>query len=106
MIRKILLYLSMIPSILILLIAAVSSRLTSGFDEENVNLILEYLSEAKQLKEVKVGENDIDLLVILYQIDSHSHWIITGCIIWIVVAFYIIMTIKGGNKGGNKKAKI
>lgn len=94
MIKKILLLLSLIPGILIILIVAVAKRLTSGFDSESIDFMLDYVSAFDDVS----GGNGASIMFFLHQINIYSHWIITASIIWIVVVIYLMINRRKNNE--------
>lgn len=95
MVKRILLFLSLIPGILIILIVAVAKRLTTGFDSESIEFMFSYVS----VFESTAGGSGASLIFLLHQLNEYSHWIITASIIWIVVVIYINIII---NRRRNK----
>lgn len=67
---------------------AVAIRMTEGFDSKSIDLLAQYVSELNGSMEIFSSEAGI--LFFLYQVSEYSHWIFTGCIIWIVVILYFL----------------
>lgn len=93
MIKRILLILSLIPGFLVILIAAVSKRLTSHFDSESINILMNYVSEFDGNME-GLASSEAGVMFAMYKINEYSHWIITGAIIWIVVILFILISLR------------
>ena len=89
MIKKILLILAMIPAFIVMLITAVAKRLTSEFDSDSIGFLVGYLTEfqgASGLKELT--DSDAGVLFFLHEISTYSHWIITVCVIWLIIIHF------------------
>lgn len=106
MIKKILLILATIPAILVMLITAVAARVANDFDTESIEFLVSYLSEFQGSNGMlELVSSEAGILFVLHQINGYSHWIMTACIIWIVVILFFLMN-KRRIKGGKRKQKI
>lgn len=85
--NKLFFILSLIPAIIVILLTFVSIRLTTGLENEEIKRMLEYLSAFGGKEELL--DSDVGFMFYLVNIKTYSHWIFTGCAIWIISILYV-----------------
>ena len=103
MIKRILLYLMLIPGMFSILLVAVSNRLALQMNSEAIELVTKYAVELQGLGGATgMMSSDMGLMFIMYQINKYSHLIITICVIYIMIIIYLL-TISRRNKNEKRK---
>lgn len=99
MIKKIFFSLLMLFGIFVAIVTSVAIRVTENFDSESIDLLSKYFSELSNSGGMtNFLTSEAGLLFILYKIKEFSHWIYTGCILWIVLTFYFLIRKENKNE--------
>lgn len=102
-IKKIGLILLILLGFLIMIITETSIRITEGFDSNSINIFLNYISEFSGMNGTKeILGSEAGIMFLFYKIKEHSHWIITGCLVWIILMFYFLMKGRNFNEKNDK----
>lgn len=100
MIKNIFLYLLIIPGILLILITAVSVRLTEGLNTEQLQNTIKYVEEFSR---GEVIDQDASIIYYLEKIKEYSHILYTIATVWLVSIIYIIESKRREKNGKNQK---